>query len=138
MRINRDQMLMSITEVVSQRGTCDRLQVGAILSIGGRVISTGYNGSPQGSPHCGPLVCDKDSPCTQSVHAEANALIFAARNGVSVLDSTMYCTHNPCSDCAKLIINSGVSEVVYKKEFRTTTGIELLTKAGIIVRQFNE
>ena len=138
MRISRDKMLMDITTTVSKRGTCGRLQVGAVIALDGRVVATGYNGSPRGFEHCGPKICDDTKPCTQSIHAEANALVFAARHGLKVLGATLYCNYNPCSDCAKLIINSGITEVIFEKEFRTTTGIELLIKAGIIVRQFDE
>ena len=131
-------MLMDITTTISKRGTCGRLQVGAVIALDGRVVATGYNGSPRGFEHCGPKTCDDTKPCTQSIHAEANALVFAARHGLKVLGATLYCNYNPCSDCAKLIINSGITEVVFEKEFRTITGIELLIKAGIIVRQFDE
>lgn len=129
-------MLMSIAEVVALRSTCNRLQVGAVIAHRGRIISTGYAGAPSGLPHCSPDVCNTEFPCTRTVHAEAGSIAYAARAGISVDGASLYCTHAPCIDCSKLIINSGIRSVYYKTPYRKTEGIELLAKAGILVTKF--
>jgi dCMP deaminase len=131
-------MLIQIALITSQRSTCERLQVGAVIAKDGRIISTGYAGAPSGLPHCGPEVCDTNTPCTRTVHAEAGAISYAARMGIPTTSATLYCTHSPCIDCAKLIINSGIARVVYYNEYRKPDGILLLESAGIIVEKFYE
>lgn len=138
MRITREQMLMSIAELVALRSTCNRLQVGAVIANQGRIISTGYAGAPSGLPHCSPEVCNVDFPCTRTVHAEAGAIAYAARLGIRVEGADLYCTHAPCIDCSKLIINSGIRNVYFKTPYRKTEGIELLTQAGIPAYQLQE
>lgn len=138
MRISRDQMLMSIAEIVAQRSTCNRLQVGAVIAHQGRIISTGYAGAPSGLPHCSPDVCNIDSPCTRTVHAEAGAIAYAARSGIRVEGATLYCTHSPCHACAQLIINSGIKIVYFKTPYRKTEGIELLARARVTVYHFTQ
>lgn len=131
MRISRDDMLMQIAQVVAKRGTCNRLQVGAVIALDGRIISTGYAGAPAGLPHCSPETCNVDNPCTRTVHAEAGAIAYAARSGIKVQGATLYCTHCPCIDCSKLIINSGILNVYYATPYRKTEGLELLISAGV-------
>lgn len=135
MRISRDAMLMTIAAAVAMRGTCDRAYVGAVASLDGRVICTGYNGSPSGLPHC---KHEKDLPCDNAVHAEANLVAFAARHGVCLFNSTVYTTVSPCKKCAELLINSGVKEVIFGTPHRVLDGIQLLELAGIKVRIFHE
>lgn len=130
MRISRDTMLMEIAKVVAKRSTCQRLSVGAVVAREGRVVSTGYNGAPSGLPHCS---CDTSQPCEGTVHAEMGAITFAAREGLRVGGCTLYCTHAPCIDCAKAIINSGIRRVIYETPYRKTEGIELLKSAGVTV-----
>ena len=136
-RISRDEMLMRMAVVVSNRGTCTRAYVGAVIAREGRVISTGYVGAPSGLPHCldvgdeiGP-----DGGCARTVHAEANAIAFAARSGTSTEGAELYCTHEPCLKCAQLIINSGITRVVYENPYRIHDGLALLESAGIDVEQ---
>jgi len=136
-RISRDEALMSDAQNQARRGTCGRLQVGAVISRDGRIISTGYNGPVSGADHCGNDVCDKDKPCTRSVHAEANAIAFAARYGTAIDGCTLHTLYSPCPGCADLLINSGIKEVVYKVEFRDNVGIGKLMLAGVTVRQFS-
>ncbi len=141
-RISRDQMFAEMVKVVAKRCTCIRPidiagQVGAILVKEGRVISMGYAGSPKGMPHCTELGCIMEGgACIRTIHAEANSIAFAAKTGTPTNGATMYCTLGPCLSCAKLIINSGIREVVYLNEYRTSEGIELLKTAGIRVRKY--
>ena len=119
MRISRDDMLMQIAIITSHRSTCNRLQVGAVVAQDGRIVSMGYAGAPAGQPHCSPETCNTSVPCTRTVHAD------------------LYCTHCPCLDCAKLIINTGIKRVLYDKAYRKTEGLELLQSVGIIVERWN-
>lgn len=132
-RTNRDEMLMRVAVVISGRGTCQRAQVGAVLAKDGRIISTGYVGAPSGLPHCTDVGCDLSSGngCSRTVHAEANAVAFAARYGIATEGTFLYCTHSPCGACAKLIINAGVSRVMYEKEYRDITPLAMLATAGV-------
>lgn len=140
-RIDRDTMLMEMTRSVAKRTDCMRAPegVGALLALNGRVISTGYAGAPSGAPGCGEdgSHCNADLPCTRTIHAEVNAIVFAARHGIAVEGSTLYCSMSPCTECAKLIINSGVVEVVYDKPYRVDLGLRQLEKHGIKTRQFS-
>lgn len=135
-----DEVLISMARSMATRGTCSRGKVGAVLARDGRVLSTGYNGAPSGLPHCAHPTHETDpiskapssvDTCGSSVHAEANAVAFAARNVVPVDGATLYCTHAPCLQCAFLIINAGVSRVVYERGYRDPRGLEKLAEAGV-------
>lgn len=130
-RISRDQMLINIAFIVSRRSTCARSQVGAVIADEGRIVSTGYAGAPAGMPHCSSGVCDLSQPCHRTVHAEANAIAWAARSAIAIEGCALYCTLSPCLECAKLIINSGIERVVYGEAYRKTNGVELLRGAGV-------
>ncbi len=138
MRITRDEMLMEIARIVARRSTCNRAQVGAVVAQDGRIISTGYAGAPSGLPHCSPETCNTSAPCTRTVHAEAGAISYAARSGIRLEGATLYCTHCPCIDCAKLIINTGIKRVIYDQAYRKTEGLELLRTVGIVVEQWTQ
>lgn len=133
MRITRDQMLMEIAEVVAKRGTCSRLQVGAVISKGGRIITTGYNGAPAGLPHCDHISTTNTSGCKTAEHAERNAIAWAARHGLALDGAELHCTHAPCLDCARSIINAGIIRVFYLHPYRIVDGVDLLGDAGIRV-----
>lgn len=128
---------MQIATVISSRGTCERAQVGAVLAYEGRIISTGYVGAPAGQPHCTAVGCEVGSygGCRRTVHAEANAIAFAARYGISTQGSELYTTHSPCLDCAKLLVNSGIRRVVYEVAYRDPAGTDLLVNSNISVEQ---
>lgn len=135
-----DEYFLGLARVVAQRSTCLRRQVGAVLVKGERIIATGYNGAPQGLPHCLEAGCLRDEKGIPSghryelcrgVHAEQNALINAARYGVSTLDSVMYCTNQPCMLCARMLINAGVIKVVHQGEFDDELALEFLRQAGV-------
>ena len=131
---------MKVAEVYAQLSTAIRLQVGAIVVKDNRVISIGYNGMPSGwTNECEYTQVDdvgtsfKTKP--EVLHAETNAIAKLARSNESGLDATMFITHAPCIDCAKLIYQSGISKVYYRHTYRETTGIDFLTKGGIEVEQ---
>jgi dCMP deaminase len=95
----------------------------------------GYNGAPAGLPHCHHSEGATD-PCTKSTHAEANAIAFAAKNGIRIRHASMFTTHSPCIPCTHLIINAGLVAVYYVHEFRDASGIDLLKSAGLQTFQF--
>lgn len=134
-RISRDEMLMRVATVISGRGTCTRAYVGAVIALDGRIISSGYVGAPAGMPHCLEIGDEigPDGGCVRTVHAEANAIAWAARSGASTEEAELYCTHEPCLRCAQLLINAGISKVTYEHPYRNHDGLELLSIAGIDV-----
>lgn len=144
-RPTRHELLVQHAILESKRGTCSRLQVGAVVSRDGRILASGYNGAASGLPHCSHDCnctylngyhsprCAKEAPCTVSVHAECNAIAYAARHGLATQGATLTTTDSPCLPCAQLIVNAGITEVVYCREYRDTSGIELLIQAQIKV-----
>jgi dCMP deaminase len=137
MRPTRDEVMMEVAHSFAELGTCDRLQVGAVIHRQGRVISTGYNGVPAGLPHCNhaseePTI-GEERGCQLAVHAEANTIAWAARHGLRVEGCDLTVTHMPCVECAKLIINAGLISVTFEQPYRKLEGIELLTRARLRV-----
>jgi len=124
---------MAIAQLLALRSTCLRNQIGAVIAKQGRIISTGYNGVPSGLPHCTPDICNEDGPCTRTVHAEANAIVHAAKVGIKTDYATLYTTISPCLDCAKLIINAGIDTVIFDKPYRDSSPIKYLLDAGVAV-----
>jgi dCMP deaminase len=131
-RISREQMLMEVAEVVARRGTCSRAQVGVVFARDGRILATGYNGAPRGMAHCVHLP-DETEGCKIVEHAERNAIAYAAREGIRLGDSDAYCTHAPCLDCARSLLNVGIGSLRFKVPYRLTAGVELLRAQGIEV-----
>ena len=131
-----DYALMDIAGIIGESGTCTRLQVGAILTQDRRIISTGYNGAPSGILHCYHQEGD-ERPCEATVHAEANTIAFAAKNGVNTEGSVLYTTHSPCVTCARLLVNAGVKEVIFQHEYRDARGLGELAAGGVKVTAFN-
>ncbi len=137
---------MMMADVVKKRADCTRRQVGSLIVRDFRIISTGYNGTPHKIKNCsegGCLRClrrDKgeikgheyEESCV-CIHGEQNAIIQAAYQGISTNGGTLYSTTNPCSSCAKILINAGIVRVVCRKEHHDLGGIELLKKAGVKV-----
>ncbi len=136
-RISRQDLYMGIAELFSQRSTCGRLRVGATLIRDGRIICSGYNGPIDKSMASGTCHCDLSKPCEKSIHAEANLIAYAARNGIATQGSTLYVTHSPCPKCAELIIQAGISQVIFRNIFRDQSGLALL-KAHSIITHFHE
>jgi dCMP deaminase len=127
-----DDYFMGITFQVALRSTCDRARVGSIIVKERRILTTGYNGSPAGLPHCdevGHLMIDNH--CVRTLHAEQNAIIQAALHGVSVEGGTIYVTHQPCLTCAKMIINAGIRRVVYAGHYPDANAVAFLSQAGV-------
>lgn len=129
-RPSRDRLLMATARVWAARGTCSRAKVGVVISRGGRILVQGYNGTPKGLPHC---EHGSDEPCTLAVHAEANAIAYAAKVGVSLGGSEMHSTRVPCTNCAMLIINAGITRVMFRENHRDMGGLALLRQASIDV-----
>jgi len=144
-RPDLDHYFMEIAEVVAKRSTCLRNQVGALFVRNKRILSSGYNGAPAGLQHCDQVGCAREGVASgtrhelcRAVHAEQNAIIQAALHGVSIEGSTLYCTHQPCILCAKMMINARVSRVVYNWSYPDGTALEFLSQAGIEVLQLTE
>lgn len=146
-RPSLDEYFMRIAEVVSSRSTCLRTRVGAVLVKDKRILSTGYNGAPSGMMHCLELGClrqQKNIPSGErhelcrAVHAEQNAIIQAALHGVSTEDATLYCTHQPCILCAKMLINAKIKRVVFKNRYPDTKALEFFEDTGVEVVQLSE
>jgi len=133
MRISREETLSQIVKTVALRTTCPRRAVGALIVREGRILSTGYNGSPAGLAHCYDVGClvGPNGGCIRTVHAEINAIAFAARVGIAVHLATLWTTVAPCLACAKLIINSGITEVISIEEYRDSAGRDLLEEARV-------
>jgi dCMP deaminase len=123
-----DEWLMGMAELVAGRSTCSRRRVGAVIAADNRVRSIGYNGAASGLPHC---VHEADTPCAVAVHAEANAVAYAARAGLPTDGATLYSTDAPCLDCAKLVLNAGIARVVYSRDYRVQDGLDLLLTGGV-------
>ena len=121
---------MDVAERFAKLSSATRLQVGAIVVKDDRIISIGYNGMPSGWDNC----CEDDNKTKAEVlHAETNAIAKLAKSSESGLGATMFVTHAPCIDCAKLVYQSGIATVYYKNEYRSTQGLEFLTKSNVDV-----
>ena len=144
-RPSNDEYFMSMAYLVSSRSTCIRRKVGAIIVKDKHILSTGYNGSPKGTRHCEELGCIREQlkipsgtrhELCRGVHAEQNAVAQAAYFGVSVNGGIVYCTTFPCSLCAKILINSGITEIVYDNGYMDELSKELLAETDIKIRRF--
>jgi dCMP deaminase len=131
-RASWDEYFMSIAQVVATRSTCPRKYVGAVLVRNRTILSTGYNGSIRGMPHCSDVGhMMEDNHCVATIHAEANAIIQAARNGVVIEGATNYVTASPCWNCFKQLANAGVTRIVYGEFYRDNRIFEIAQKIGI-------
>lgn len=137
-----DEYFMSIADIVGTRATCDRGRSGCVITRDKHILTTGYVGSPPGIAHCDEVghemhtVINTDGTeskhCIRTTHAEQNAIVQAARVGVSLLGATMYCKMSPCHVCAKLIITAGITRVVAQKDYHAgARGKELFKEAGV-------
>ncbi len=118
-RADWHEYFMRIAEEVATRSTCDRKHVGAVIVRDKTILSTGYNGSLRGAPHCDDAGHDMDNGhCVRTVHAEANAVAQAAKHGVMIDGAEIYVTASPCLTCFKLIANAGIRVVYYKEFYR--------------------
>jgi dCMP deaminase len=143
---------MKIALAWSEQSTCSRMSVGCVIALDGRTLSSGFNGAPRGMPHCDhtcdcePIeysggVIEHHNECGSgphgcvAVHAEANAIAFAARHGIALLGSTLCTTLTPCVKCAELIVNAGVARVVWRTIYRDVSGLDLVVASGISTQQ---
>ncbi|MBQ4444384.1 MAG: cytidine/deoxycytidylate deaminase family protein [Clostridia bacterium] len=145
-----DKRFMDLTFAVAEWSSCfkSNRQVGAIITRDKRILTTGYNGAPSGLRSCkekgecmrerlGIASGTRHELC-YAVHAEQNAIIQAAKQGIALEGATLYCTHQPCSICCKMIINSGIKRVVYKEGYPDEFSMGLFAEAGLIVDKFDE
>ena len=141
-RPNWDTYFLRIAKLIAERSTCLRRQVGAVIVQNKRILATGYNGAPNGVPHCHELPggCLREArkiPSGQrqelcrGLHAEQNAIIQAAEFGVSLKGGELYCTHQPCITCAKMIINAGITRVVFLGSYPDDMSIDMLKQGNI-------
>lgn len=138
-RITFNDLFVEITKLVAQRSSCVKAKQAALLIKDNRIISFGYNGPPSGSLNCiddgGEKTCGKDSngSCFHGIHAEQNAIGYAARNGINTEGCIIYCTMTPCISCAKLIVASGIKEFYYIDEYRLDDGKRFLEECGVMI-----
>ncbi|MCG8335485.1 MAG: cytidine/deoxycytidylate deaminase family protein [Proteobacteria bacterium] len=141
-RISWDEYFMELMDTVAKRATCDRGRSGCLIVRDRRIVSTGYVGSPPGLPHCDDVghlmkeVIDEDGTvrnhCVRTIHAEQNAICQAARYGISLEGTTLYCKMEPCRVCAMLIISSGIKKVVAKKKYHAAQETrDMFKEAGV-------
>jgi dCMP deaminase len=131
-RVPWDVYFMNIANVVASRSTCQRKYVGSVVVRDKTILSTGYNGSIRGMPHCteaGHMM--ENDHCVATIHAEANAIIQAAKNGVMIDGATIYVTASPCWNCFKMIANSGIRRICYGEFYRDERIFEVAQKLGI-------
>jgi dCMP deaminase len=131
-RVDWHTYFMNIALQAATRSTCDRKHVGAVIVRDKTILSTGYNGSIRGMPHCDDVGHLMDSGhCVATVHAEANAIIQAAKNGVRIGNSEIYTTASPCWNCFQLIANAGIESIYYGEFYRDERSLEVAKQLGI-------
>lgn len=143
-----DEIYMNLAVDLAARSHCVRAQVGAVLTKDTRIISIGYNGPPSGTHNCDEewpdTGCARDSrgSCSLALHAEENAILYAARNGSKVEGGTLYTTLSPCIACARLILSSGIKLVIYKDSYAaykglpSDEGVDFLKRFGVEVNKY--
>lgn len=141
-----DVYFMEIAHLVASRATCPRRSVGAVVVRDRRILATGYNGAPAGVSHCPnegelhdwPQGCMRAGHCIRALHAEQNALLQAAKLGIPCDGSMIYVTCQPCNTCAKMIINAGISRVIYEGDYPDDFSLELFREAKTEVLRYRE
>ncbi|WP_422485597.1 deoxycytidylate deaminase [Gudongella sp. DL1XJH-153] len=134
-RMSWNKYFMEITELVASRSTCDRAWVGCVIvNDSNRIVSTGYNGSVSGNPHCDDVGHTmRDGHCIATIHAEMNALLYCAKEGIPVNKCVAYVTHFPCLNCTKSLIQAGIKKIYYKNDYRVDEyAIQLLDTNNIL------
>ncbi|MCA1664681.1 MAG: cytidine/deoxycytidylate deaminase family protein [Myxococcales bacterium] len=131
-RASWDEYFMNIARVVSSRSTCDRKFVGAVIVRDKTILSTGYNGSIRGMPHCSEVGhMMEDNHCVATIHAESNAILQAAKNGVSIDGASIYVTASPCWSCFKQVTNCGIRRIVFGEFYRDTRIFDVAKKLNV-------
>jgi dCMP deaminase len=137
-----NEYFMEIAHLVKRRATCLRRQVGAVIVKDRNILATGYNGAPSGVEHCADRGCLREKlgipsgerhEICRGLHAEQNAIIQAAKHGTSIEGATLYCTNQPCSICAKMIINAGVRQIIFEEGYPDALAEEMIKEAGVEV-----
>ncbi len=137
-RVSWETYFMNIAKEVSTRSTCDRKSVGAVIVRDKNILSTGYNGSIKGLPHCDEAGHEMvDGHCVRTTHAEANVIAQAAKNGVRVDAAEIFVTASPCYNCFKIIANSGIKTIYYDEFYRDERILEHAQEAGIELVQLD-
>ncbi|MGH9908932.1 MAG: deoxycytidylate deaminase [Pyrinomonadaceae bacterium] len=149
-RPTREEMCMAVAHLMSFRGTCNRKKVGVAIAREGRILSTGYNSAPAGMPHCNhecdcdfaygshASTCSVEGICDVTIHAELNAIVWAARHGISLQGGDLFTTYAPCLNCAKAVINAGIKKFYYIEPYHKTEGLDLIVEAGLEVFDFTK
>lgn len=133
-----NQYFMEITEMVASRSTCDRAFVGCVIvNDDHRIVSTGYNGSVAGNPHCDDVGHTiRDNHCIATIHAEMNALLYCAKEGIPVKNCNAYVTHFPCLNCTKALIQAGIKKIYYKYEYNVDDyALYLLKNNNVVIEK---
>jgi len=131
-RVSWDRYFMNLALQAATRSTCPRKSVGAVIVRDKTILSTGYNGSVRGAPHCTEVGClMENGHCIRTVHAEANAIVQAARHGTRLEGAEIYVTASPCFNCFKLIANAGIQTIYYGNLYRDDQVLEFAREAGI-------
>ena len=137
-RVSWKAYFMNIAKEVATRSTCDRKHVGAVIVRDKTILSTGYNGSIKGLPHCDEIGHEMvDGHCVRTTHAEANAIVQAAKNGVKINLAEIYVTASPCYNCFKLIANAGIKSIYFDEFYRDERIIKRSEEAGIQLIDIN-
>lgn len=135
-----DEYFLEITKVIAKRSTCLRRKVGVIIVKDKHILATGYNGPPSGLKHCEKVGClreklkipsGKMQEICRGLHAEQNAIIQAALHGISIKDSVLYCTNQPCITCAKMVINAGIKKIIFTGNYPDKLALKVLKEAKI-------
>ena len=129
---------MNIAEATAELSSARRLKVGSVIVRDNQILATGYNGTPSGWDNSCEVTLADGTTVTKEIviHAESNAVSKIARSTESSLGATMFCTHAPCLQCAKLIYQSGIKGLYYRNTYRDTTGIEFLEKSGVVIERY--
>ena len=138
-RVSWETYFMNIATEVATRSTCDRKHVGAVIVKDKTILSTGYNGSIKGLPHCDEAGHEMvEDHCIRTTHAEANTIVQAAKNGVEIKNGEIYITASPCYNCFKLIANAGKKSIYFLEFYREERIIEHAREAGIELIHLDE
>jgi dCMP deaminase len=137
MRMSFDEYFLRMALLASERATCQRLKVGAVIVKNKNVLATGYNGSASGEVHCIDEGClMRDGHCIRTIHAEQNAILQCAKHGVNVNGASIYVTHFPCLHCTKSLVTVGIREIVYLNDYRNDEyALYLIERSGIKLRK---
>lgn len=143
-----DIRFMELAFIIANWASCfqPNRKIGAIIVKNKRIITTGYNGAPSGHPSCvekgecmrrtANIPSGVQHELCYAIHAEQNAIVQAAKLGISIDGATIYCTHQPCTICSKLIVNSGITRIVYQNEYPDKLAVEILKESGVKLEKF--